>query len=214
MEWRANAAGHLLVFLAALPAIAYSQCAGTSGRVVDHLTGAPIANVQVSGGLDSSAVTDAQGCFVLRSVYTEACSPTKIDCAFRFAVLADGYVPYVENGYRPPPDRYPFYAEVRLARIVAETPMPTMTPTLSTYCAGDCDGNASVAVNELVIMVNIALGRLQPSACPGLGDTEQTISVSEIVKAVTRLLRGCGAPLFRETPGPFAAGLVFGNAIL
>lgn len=214
MEWRAIAAGHLLVFLAALPAIADSQCAGTSGRVVDHLTGAPIANARVSGGLDSSAETDDQGCFVLRNVYTEACTPTKIDCAFRFSVSADGYLPYVENGYRPPPDRYPFYAAVRLARIVAETPTPTTTPTLSISCAGDCNGNATVTVNELVIMVNIALGRLQLAACPGLVDTEQTISVSEIVKAVTRLLRGCGAPLPRETPGPSAAGLLFGNAIL
>lgn len=206
MLWHAIAAGHLLLFLIALPATADSHCTGTSGRVLDHRTGAPIANARVSGGLDSSAVTDAQGCFVLRSVYTEACIPTNIDCAFRFAVSADGYVPYGENGYRPPPDRYPFYAEVRLARIVAETPTPTPTPTVTGACEGDCDGNAIVTVNELVTMVNIALGRLQMTACPGLVATKQAIAVNEIVEAVTRLLRGCGAPLPTATPGPFAAG--------
>src|SRR5262245_48223972 len=33
-------------------------------------------------------------------------------------------------------------------------------------CIGDCNGNGTVAVNELVTGVNILLGRLTLSACP------------------------------------------------
>jgi hypothetical protein len=34
-------------------------------------------------------------------------------------------------------------------------------------CAGDCDGNGVVTVNELVTAVNIAIGRRPAADCPG-----------------------------------------------
>jgi hypothetical protein len=33
-------------------------------------------------------------------------------------------------------------------------------------CTGDCNGTHTVAINDLITLVNIALGTSQPSACP------------------------------------------------
>lgn len=40
----------------------------------------------------------------------------------------------------------------------------------SAICIGDCDGNASVSVSELVRGVNIALGTQDAEACAALDD--------------------------------------------
>ena len=72
---------------------------------------------------------------------------------------------------------------------MATTPTPTAGPTL---CVGDCDGDGEVTVNELIVMVNIALGNADPSVCiPGDADGSGDIAVNEIVSAVNRALDGC-----------------------
>lgn len=73
---------------------------------------------------------------------------------------------------------------------VAPTPTPTATPLVR--CAGDCNGNGAVAVNELILAVNIALGSLPGgtcSACDTNGDG--MVSISELVAAVNKALNGC-----------------------
>src|SRR5260370_34255121 len=42
-------------------------------------------------------------------------------------------------------------------------PAPTGTPTSSPLCIGDCNDSGEVAINELLTLVNIALGNAQPS---------------------------------------------------
>ncbi len=71
------------------------------------------------------------------------------------------------------------------------TPTPTAPPTPS-GCAGDCDGDGAVTVNEIILMVNIALGNLPLSACAG-GDADQdgAITINEIIAAVINALDGC-----------------------
>ena len=65
---------------------------------------------------------------------------------------------------------------------------------VATSCVGDCDGSGDVAVNELITMVNIALGSAQLSACPiGDADGSGDISVNEIIQAVNFALSGCPA---------------------
>lgn len=59
-------------------------------------------------------------------------------------------------------------------------------------CAGDCSGDAAVSIEEIVTMVNIALGSGDTSACAAgdvNGDGEST--VEEIAGAVNRALNGC-----------------------
>jgi hypothetical protein len=67
---------------------------------------------------------------------------------------------------------------------------PTPTPI---SCVGDCDGSGDVTVNELITMVNIALGNTALSACPvGDADGSGEITVNEIIAAVNNALTGCG----------------------
>ncbi|MFQ5667267.1 MAG: choice-of-anchor Q domain-containing protein [Candidatus Binatia bacterium] len=72
------------------------------------------------------------------------------------------------------------------------TPTATVTPTSTPACAGDCDGGGSVTVNELLRMVNVALGNAPVSNCPaGDLDNDQRITVNEIIAAVSNALNGC-----------------------
>lgn len=78
---------------------------------------------------------------------------------------------------------------------VTPTPTSTATPTATIgipACAGDCDGNTEVRVDELVRAVAIALERQAISACEaGDRDRDGRIVVNELVLAVNMLLRGC-----------------------
>lgn len=69
-------------------------------------------------------------------------------------------------------------------------------------CVGDCDGNGQVAVSELVLGTNIALGQAEMSRCQPLDrDADGTAEVNELVEAVNAALRGCSAtPLPTRTP--------------
>lgn len=71
----------------------------------------------------------------------------------------------------------------------SETPANTATAT-PVPCAGDCDGNGEVTVNDLITMVNNALGN--GGTCP-VGDLDGSgdIAVNEIVTAVGAALNGC-----------------------
>lgn len=72
----------------------------------------------------------------------------------------------------------------------------------SSPCAGDCNGDGVVTVDELIRGVNIALGTLAVSVCPAFdtnGDGQ--VTVDEIVAAVVTALRGCPVdPTATPTP--------------
>ena len=74
-----------------------------------------------------------------------------------------------------------------------------------TPCVGDCDGKEDVTVNEIITLVNIALGNGDLSACPSGTGTEVTIVV--IIQAVNNALEGCDGvtpPVPTNTPTPAA----------
>ena len=59
-------------------------------------------------------------------------------------------------------------------------------------CVGDCSGSGAVAINDLITMVNIALGTGDLSACrAGDADNSDTITINEIIAAVNNALSGC-----------------------
>ena len=73
----------------------------------------------------------------------------------------------------------------------------------STPCVGDWYGNGQVTIDELITMVNIALGDAPLSACPaGDADGRGDITIDEIIAAVNNALAGCprGAPTASPTP--------------
>jgi hypothetical protein len=75
---------------------------------------------------------------------------------------------------------------------VTQTPTADTTITAPPACPGDCDGSSSIAVNELVLGVNIALGTRTIGECPEFDrDDNQRISVNELVGAVNAALDGC-----------------------
>ena len=68
----------------------------------------------------------------------------------------------------------------------------------ATLCGGDCNGDDTVTVSELVLMVNVALERVSVDRCTA-GDTsgDGAISIDEIITGVDHALDGCG---FVEPP--------------
>jgi hypothetical protein len=61
-------------------------------------------------------------------------------------------------------------------------------------CAGDCDGDGTVSVNELLTLVNLALGSAELSACPaGDVNADGQVTISDLLAAVDAALMGCAA---------------------
>jgi hypothetical protein len=75
------------------------------------------------------------------------------------------------------------------------TPTPTRTPTATPCsCAGDCNCNGGVTVDEILTMVNIALGNTPVTTCEaGDANHDGQITVDEILTAVNHALNGCPA---------------------
>jgi len=73
---------------------------------------------------------------------------------------------------------------------VPTTPAPTLPPSA---CAGDCDGSGDVTVNEIIVLVNIALGTADASACPNGIPSGRDVDVTLIVQSVGYALTNCPA---------------------
>jgi hypothetical protein len=59
-------------------------------------------------------------------------------------------------------------------------------------CTGDCDSNGTVAINELIRGVNIALELAPLTACPVFdANGDERVSISELIVAVNNALDGC-----------------------
>lgn len=80
----------------------------------------------------------------------------------------------------------------------------TLTPTGTPKpCLGDCNGDSQVAVNELIQMVNIALGIANVTGCTaGDANGDGTITINEIIAAVNNALNGCPTEHVANEPHP------------
>ena len=68
---------------------------------------------------------------------------------------------------------------------------PHAAPAQDT-CAGDCDSGGAVAINELVICVNIALGSAAVTGCaPCDVNGDESVAINELIAAVNAALGGC-----------------------
>jgi hypothetical protein len=56
-------------------------------------------------------------------------------------------------------------------------------------CVGDCDGNGRITVDEVITLVNIALGN--GGACPDGVSVGTTVDIAVIIQAVNNALDGC-----------------------
>jgi poly(3-hydroxybutyrate) depolymerase/6-phosphogluconolactonase (cycloisomerase 2 family) len=76
-------------------------------------------------------------------------------------------------------------------------------------CAGDCDWNTQVTVDEIVQGVNIVLGTAPLSACEMFDDDGAgTVTVDKVLRGVNNALNGCADPL---TPGDHRRTLDLGG---
>lgn len=97
------------------------------------------------------------------------------------SVDGDGYLGALALGIDLP------QAATPTATAPTETPTPTEAPKI---CAGDCTGDDSVTVAELIQGVNQALGN--GGSCTAFDrDGNQRVSVAELIAAVSRALSGC-----------------------
>jgi len=70
---------------------------------------------------------------------------------------------------------------------------PTPSPTATPQCAGDCNSDHQVTVDEILTLVNIALGNTPVTTCDaGDANGDNHITVDEILTAVNNALNGCG----------------------
>jgi hypothetical protein len=82
------------------------------------------------------------------------------------------------------------------AQLFADGTLPTVAECPANPpagCAGDCGGDGEVTVDEIIILVNIALGSAQPSACPSGIPAGTEVDITLIVKAVGFALNACPA---------------------
>jgi hypothetical protein len=77
------------------------------------------------------------------------------------------------------------------------TPTPSATasamadPTPAA-CTGDCDADGRVTVNELITIVNIALGNVGLEGCADVDvNASGTAEITELIAAINRALQGC-----------------------
>ncbi len=56
--------------------------------------------------------------------------------------------------------------------------------------SGDCDGDGTVTVNEIILAVNIALGNATLSSCPAASVDGETVVIADLIAAVNALLLG------------------------
>ncbi len=84
----------------------------------------------------------------------------------------------------------------RLIATFATAALVTLSASGPTFgfCAGDCNHDGTVAINELIIGVNIAAGRMAVDQCSYLDlNDDGEISIDELIGAVTISLDGCYA---------------------
>ena len=77
------------------------------------------------------------------------------------------------------------------------TPTPERTRTRTegpSICAGDCNDDGKVTVDELIRGVNIALGNSHVDNCPAFDpDDTGTVTIDELVRGVNHALAACPA---------------------
>jgi hypothetical protein len=80
----------------------------------------------------------------------------------------------------------------------------TVNFTVPVPCVGDCNSNGRVTIDDILTMVNIALGNVDVSAClAGDANDDGQITVDEILTAVNNALNGC---TIAEEQGCVASG--------
>jgi CSLREA domain-containing protein len=74
------------------------------------------------------------------------------------------------------------------------TPPPGATATATRApCTGDCNGDGSVTINELILGVRIALDQSPVSECPAMANAQSMVDIVQLIRAVNNAVEACAA---------------------
>ncbi|HVN88071.1 MAG TPA: hypothetical protein VMW17_24780 [Candidatus Binatia bacterium] len=129
----------------------------------------------------------------------QTCTPTVHDTFATTQVPTQSPMDRPTEDTTAPPTSSPNFSPTGT---VTATPSVTATWTVA-ICVGDCDANRSVTVDELVVGVNIAIGKLAPDFCPAFDcNDDKRVTVDCLVKAVKASLDGCPSEFLVPTATP------------
>jgi hypothetical protein len=89
--------------------------------------------------------------------------------------------------------RFPLVLAALLLLYDGPSAIALQATTTPAPCVGACDGTGTVAVNDLIILTNVALGQAEVSSCPHGIPAGGPVDVALILQAVNNALNGCGA---------------------
>ena len=68
-------------------------------------------------------------------------------------------------------------------------------PCAAQTCVGDCDGDGTVSIAELITGVNMALGNAPVDDCPAFDAlADRQVTINELIEGVANASRGCPGP--------------------
>lgn len=177
--------GHRTAFVAWV--VTFAACRSACATLVGSGSGMPANGVYSTTA--TATVSPTPACGVICD--SRPCAPNGLPCpgggigpGFCIGFGPDGACVCVPECPTAPP------TPVATATV---SPTPPETPTLGS-CAGDCDHNGRVTVDEILRMVSVALGESLLSECqPGDSNSDGLISVDEIIGAVNAALNGCSS---------------------
>jgi len=156
----------------------------------------PTATFTVTATDTSTATPTLTPTATASNTPTTTAIPTAMPSSTPTATLTSTYSPTVTATSTPPPtDTATATPSATLTSTEiptpSETPPPCPTPT-PVPCVGDCDGSGQVTIDEILTMVNIALGSTNISSClAGDSNHDSSITIDEILTAVNNALNGC-----------------------
>jgi Protein of unknown function (DUF1566) len=80
-------------------------------------------------------------------------------------------------------------------------------PAAASTCVGDCEGNGTVDIADLIIGVNIALGLQSVADCEAFANPDGRVDIAQLIQGVSNALNGCPSP-----PTPSATVLATNTA--
>jgi len=100
---------------------------------------------------------------------------------------------FVDELAKPSTAYYYVIAAVDVYGVISPYSREVHGTIVAHLCAGDCDLNGAVSVDELLVGVNIALGNLPVERCTTFdADGDGNVTVDEILAAVNNALSSCG----------------------
>jgi len=70
------------------------------------------------------------------------------------------------------------------------------TPTPGASCSGDCNGSDAITIDEIIMVVSIALGNAPLAECPAAdGTSDGGVAIDDVLAAVKAALQGCGGTI-------------------